>query len=107
MTFVSKEGFEKQNIYVGAQEGVINPYGDHEILIDICADGKKLEIQETTDTYARAVIPKGTKTITIEPGVYDNVRVDAVRLGNLVIPAINHYQRIKATGHHDSQRWKL
>lgn len=92
MTFVSKEGFDKQNIYVGAQEGVINPYGDHEILIDICADGKKLGIQETTDTYARAVIPKGTKTITIEPGVYDNVRVDAVRLGNLVIPAINHYQ---------------
>jgi|GEM_PF-2123759 len=92
MTFVSENGFEKQNIYVGAQEGVVNPYGNHEVLVDICADGQKLEIQETTDTYARAVIPKGTKTITIEPGVYDNVRVDAVRIGDLVIPAINHYQ---------------
>ena len=92
MTFASENGFEKQNIYVGAQDGVKNTAGDHEILVEICADGKKLEIQECTDTYARAVIPKGTKTITIAPSIFDNVRVDAVRIGDVVIPAINHYQ---------------
>lgn len=91
MTFVAEDGFEKQDIYVGAQDGIKENL-HQKSLVEIYADEKKLDIQESTDTYVKAVIPKGAQKITIAPGVFDNVRVDAVRFGNLVIPAINHYQ---------------
>lgn len=90
MTFVSKKGFAKQKIYIGAEEGMLDIEGKP--FAKVYADGVQLTTKKYSEKCITATVPKGTKKITITQENLENAfRVDVVRIGDLVIPTINHY----------------
>ena len=91
MVFEAEGGFQKQELYIGSTDGMTIMQDEAVSLVEVTADGTPLDVIEVTDTYIKLVIPENTKRIVIKPSLFDRVRVDMVRFGDLVIPAVNHY----------------